>query len=109
TLVVESGVPVEVVREAAGSVGLWCPALRWLRGSARIGAVVAGGHGRRSRSYGTVADHILGTRFVCPIGGVVRHGGKAIKNASGYNLSATVAGSRGDFGVILEVTLRLVP
>lgn len=109
TLVVESGAPIDVVREAAGSVGLWCPALRWLRGSARIGVAVAGGHGRRSRTYGTVADYLLGTRFACPVGGIVRHGGKAIKNASGYNLSATVAGSRGELGVILEVTLRLVP
>ncbi len=33
----------------------------------------------------------------------------AIKNATGYNLSAVVAGSRGTLGVLLEVILRLVP
>lgn len=109
TLVAQAGVSVDSVREAASSVGLWCPALRWLSGTSKIGAAFAGGHGRRSRSYGTVADHVLGSRFICPSVGVVRHGGKAIKNASGFNLSAAVAGSRGELGVVLDLTLRLVP
>ncbi len=40
---------------------------------------------------------------------MVRHGGLAIKNATGFNLTGTVAGSRGLFAVILELNLRLVP
>ncbi len=107
--VVEAGAPVEAVRQATANVGLWCPALRWLRGDALIGAVVAGGHGRRSRRYGAVGDYLLGMRFACPSAGLVAHGSLAIKNATGYNLTALVAGSRGELGVILEVTLRLVP
>jgi FAD/FMN-containing dehydrogenase len=108
-LVVEAGVTVQRIREAAGSVGLWCPALRWLPGETTIGAAVAGGHGRRGRYYGAVVDYVLGMRFVCPGVGLVRHGGMAIKNATGYNLTATVAGSHGSLGVILEVVVRLVP
>jgi FAD/FMN-containing dehydrogenase len=83
--------------------------LRWLPASTSIGAAIAGGRGQRSRSYGSVADHLLGLRFACPAVGLVKHGGAAIKNATGYNLSAIVAGSRGELGVILEATLRLVP
>lgn len=108
-LIVEAGATVGTIRQAAQSVGLWCPGLRWLPPNTLIGAAIAGGHGWRSRGYGAVPDYLLGLRFVCPSSGLVRHGGKAIKNASGYNLSAAVAGSRGALGVILEATLRLVP
>jgi len=108
-VVVEAGVPVQAIRAATDSIGLWCPALRWLPGSTPIGAAVVGGHGRRSRRYGAVADYLLGTRFVSPAVGLVRHGGMAIKNATGYNLTAAIAGSRGGLGVLLEVTVRLVP
>lgn len=108
-IVVESGATVEAIREATTTIGLWCPALRWLPARTTIGAAVAGGHGKRSRSHGSVADHVLGMTFVCPSVGLVKHGGAAIKNATGYNLGAIVAGSRGNFGVILEVTLRLIP
>ena len=108
-IVVEAGVTIEAIRAATASIGLWCPPLRWLLASATIGAAVAGGQGKRSRAYGSVADHVLGLRFACPAVGIVKHGGAAIKNATGYNLSAIVAGSRGSFGVILEIILRLVP
>lgn len=108
-VVAESGTSIESIRSAADAVGLWCPALRWLPGQASIGAAVAGGHGRRARRYGTVTDYLLGCRFVCPGAELVRHGGMAIKNATGYNLSAVVAGSRGTMGVLVEVNLRLVP
>jgi FAD/FMN-containing dehydrogenase len=108
-IVVEAGVTVAAIRAAAHAIGHWCPALRWLSPAETIGAAVAGGHGRRSRRFGAVADYLLGTRFACPSVELVRHGGLAIKNATGYNLTAMVAGSRGQLGVVLEVNLRLVP
>ena len=107
--IVEAGVPVQALREAAKAAGLWCPALRHLPTGEPIGAAVAGGHGWRSRGYGGIADFLLGSRFVCPSVGVVRHGGTAIKNATGYNLTALQAGARGAFGIILSVNLRVVP
>ncbi len=108
-MVVEAGASIDDVRSAASSVGLWCPALRWLPGRTSIGAAVAGGHGRRGRRYGSVRDYLLGLRFVCPSAGLVRHGGMTIKNATGYNLTAAVAGSRGTLGVVVEIILRVVP
>jgi FAD/FMN-containing dehydrogenase len=41
--------------------------------------------------------------------GLVRHGGLSIKNATGYNLTAAVAGSAGRLGVVLSAVFRLVP
>jgi FAD/FMN-containing dehydrogenase len=108
-IVSESGVTIGALREAAATAGLWCPALRWLPAAETIGCAVAGGHGRRTRRFGAVADYLLGMRFVCPSVGLVRHGGLAIKNATGYNLTASVAGSRGRLAVIVEVILRLLP
>jgi FAD/FMN-containing dehydrogenase len=108
-LIAEAGVTVGSLRQALDGAGLWCPALRWLPTDETIGSSVAGGHGRRSRGYGVVADYLLGLQFLCPATGLARHGGLAIKNATGYNLSRCVAGSRGHLAVVLEVTLRLIP
>lgn len=108
-LVAEAGAPIARCRDAAASTGMWCPALRWLPSNETIGTAVAAAHGRRSRHFGTTADYLLGIRFACPAVGLARHGGKAIKNATGYNLSGIVAGSRGELGVILQVILRLIP
>jgi len=108
-IVAEAGVTVGELCEATESLGWWCPALRWLPADTRVGAAVAGGHGMRTRHYGAVPDYLLGMAFVAPSVGLVRHGGKAIKNATGYNLTAMVAGSRGELGVILQVIIRLVP
>ncbi|HEX5415494.1 MAG TPA: FAD-binding oxidoreductase, partial [Chloroflexota bacterium] len=107
--VVEAGVPVQALREAAAAKGLWCPPLRHLPPDGLIGAVVAGGHGWRSRGHAGVGDYLLGSRFICPSVGLVRHGGTAIKNATGYNLSGLLVGSRGSLGIILSLNLRLVP
>ncbi len=108
-VVAEAGVPIGALREAIEAAGLWCPALRWLPRDESIGAAVAGGHGRRSRRYGAVVDYLLGSRFIAPAVGLTRHGGLAIKNATGYNLTCIVAGSRGNLAVIVEVILRLNP
>jgi hypothetical protein len=108
-VITEAGVTIGALRETVSELGLWCPALRWLPADETMGAAVAGGHGRRSRRYGAVADYLLGTRFICPSVGLVRHGGLAIKNATGYNLTGSVAGSRGRLAVIVEVILRLLP
>lgn|GEM_PF-6395025 len=106
---VEAGVAVQAIDVAARSVGLWCPALRHLSPDIPIGAAVAGGHGWRTLRFGSLADYLLGSRFVCPGVGAVRHGGTAIKNATGYNLTGLLAASRGAFGIILSLNLRLVP
>jgi FAD/FMN-containing dehydrogenase len=108
-VIAEAGVTIGALRLALATTRLWCPALRWLPDDETVGGAVAGGHGRRSRQYGTVADYLLGARFLCPSAGLVRHGGLAIKNATGYNLTRCVAGSRGLLAVIVEIILRLVP
>ena len=106
---VEAGTRVGDIDFAARQVGLWCPPLRHVPSDRSIGAVVAGARGWRTRRYGGIADYLLGSHFVCPAVGPVRHGGLAIKNAAGYNLTALLVGSRGVFGVILLLNLRLVP
>jgi glycolate oxidase len=46
---------------------------------------------------------------VLPTGHVIRTGGKAMKNVSGYDLTRLMCGSEGTLGVITEITLRLIP
>jgi glycolate oxidase len=46
---------------------------------------------------------------VLPSGEVIRTGGKAIKNVTGYNLTQLFTGAEGTLGVITEIILRLIP
>ncbi|MGQ9586192.1 MAG: FAD-binding oxidoreductase [Anaerolineae bacterium] len=64
--------------------------------------------GPRCLKYGVTSDYVLGLRVVLADGRVLRCGGKAIKNVTGYNLTQLFIGSEGTLGVITELTLRLI-
>lgn len=75
-----------------------------------IGGVVAcgfSGPGRVSR--GAVRDHVLGAGVLNGRGEVLRFGGSVMKNVAGFDLSRLMAGSMGTLGVILDVTLKVMP
>ncbi|RZI82172.1 MAG: glycolate oxidase subunit GlcE [Rubrivivax sp.] len=75
-----------------------------------IGGVVASGFsgpGRASR--GAVRDHVLGAGVLNGRAEVLRFGGSVMKNVAGFDLSRLMAGSMGTLGVILDVTLKVIP
>ena len=75
-----------------------------------IGGVVASGFsgpGRASR--GAVRDHVLGAGVLNGRGEVLRFGGSVMKNVAGFDLSRLMVGSMGTLGVILDVTLKVMP
>ncbi len=77
---------------------------------ATIGGVVACGLAGPARaSAGTVRDHVLGVRLLTGDGRVLRFGGEVIKNVAGYDVSRLLAGSLGILGVLLEVSLKVLP
>ena len=51
----------------------------------------------------------MGVRVVLGSGDVVQVGGKVMKNVAGYDVSRLVAGSLGTLGVLLEVSLKVLP
>jgi glycolate oxidase FAD binding subunit len=82
--------------------------------AATIGGCVAAGLAgpRRAASGvagGGVRDSVLGAKLLDGRGEVLSFGGTVIKNVAGYDASRLLAGSLGTLGVLLEVSLRVVP
>ncbi|WP_233237406.1 glycolate oxidase subunit GlcE [Bordetella sp. LUAb4] len=78
--------------------------------AATVGGCVATGlSGPRRMSAGAVRDFVLGARLLDAQGRVLNFGGEVMKNVAGYDVSRLLAGSQGIFGVILEVSLKVMP
>jgi len=78
-------------------------------GSTVGGMVAAGLSGPSRASAGSVRDHVLGATLLNGKGEVVTFGGQVMKNVAGYDVSRLLAGSMGTLGVILEVSLKVMP
>lgn len=77
------------------------------------GCIAAGlaGPRRFASGYATggVRDHVLGARLLDGRGRLLRFGGTVIKNVAGYDVARLLAGSLGQLGVIIDVTLKVLP
>ncbi|MDA8110547.1 MAG: glycolate oxidase subunit GlcE [Betaproteobacteria bacterium] len=79
-------------------------------GAATLGGCVAAGlSGPRRASAGAVRDFVLGAKLLDGRGRVLAFGGEVMKNVAGYDVSRLLAGSLGTLGVILEVSLKVLP
>jgi len=75
-----------------------------------IGGVVASAlSGPRRASAGAVRDFVLGAVLMDGRGEILRFGGQVMKNVAGYDVSRLLAGSLGTLGLILEVSLKVLP
>jgi glycolate oxidase len=73
------------------------------------GTVGTNAGGVKGAKYGVTRDYVLGLEVVLADGRVMRTGGKAIKNVSGYDLTRLLVGSEGTLGVVTEITLKINP
>lgn len=73
------------------------------------GMMAAGLSGPARASSGAVRDHVLGASLLNARGEVLHFGGTVMKNVAGYDVSRLLAGSMGTLGVILEVSLKVLP
>jgi len=73
------------------------------------GCVAAGLSGPRRAHAGAVRDFVLGVRILDGTGQDLRFGGQVMKNVAGYDVSRLMAGSLGTLGVLLEVSLKVLP
>lgn len=79
-------------------------------GAATVGGMVASAlSGPRRQSAGAVRDYVLGAHLLDGNGEELRFGGQVIKNVAGYDLSRLLAGSLGTLGLILQVSLKVLP
>lgn len=79
-------------------------------GLGTVGGMVASGLSGPSRaSCGAVRDHVLGLSLLNGRGELLNFGGTVMKNVAGYDVSRLMVGSMGVLGLILEVSLKVLP
>jgi glycolate oxidase FAD binding subunit len=79
-------------------------------GNATLGGCVAAGlSGPRRAAAGAARDFVLGVRLLDGAARDLRFGGQVMKNVAGYDVSRLIAGSMGTLGLILEVSLKVLP
>ena len=78
-------------------------------GSTIGGAVAAGLSGPARASVGSLRDYVLGVQIINGKGELLTFGGQVMKNVAGYDVSRLMAGSLGTLGVIVEVSLKVLP
>src|SRR6187401_408388 len=77
------------------------------QGACTIGGNVAtNSGGPHTLKYGVTVNHILGVELVLPDGTMVQCGGP-LEDYPGYDLTGTVVGSEGTFGVVSKVWVRI--
>lgn len=73
------------------------------------GTIAAGLSGPRRPYAGSARDFVLGTRVVNGRGEALRFGGQVMKNVAGYDVSRLMAGALGTLGVLMDVSLKVLP
>lgn len=73
------------------------------------GCIAAGLSGPRRAYAGAARDFVLGVRILDGRGNELRFGGEVMKNVAGYDVSRLTVGALGTLGVILDVSLKVLP
>lgn len=108
--VVEAGVVLQSLHDAAERQGLYFPLWFGARGSAMIGGVLStNAGGSNVLRYGSTRALCLGLEVVLPDGRVLDLMSELHKNNSGYDLRQLFIGAEGTLGVITAAVMRLVP
>ncbi len=78
--------------------------------SATLGGTIASGLSGPSRPFfGTMNHFVLGAKVLSGRGQVLRFGGQVIKNVAGFDVSRLLVGCLGCLGILLEISLKVVP
>jgi len=79
-------------------------------GGGTVGGAVASGLSGPGRPWrGAVRDCLLGVEMLNGLGERLSFGGQVMKNVAGYDVSRLQAGAFGSLGVLLSVSIRLLP
>lgn len=78
--------------------------------NATIGGTIACNlSGPRRAHAGAARDLLLGCKLINGKGEIMTFGGEVMKNVAGYDVSRLMAGALGTLGVLLEVSLKVLP
>ncbi len=108
--IVEAGVILQRLQEAAAEAGMRFPLTLGARGSATMGGLVStNAGGTQVLRFGTMRALVMGVEAVMADGSV--HDGLAAlrKDNRGYDLDQLLVGAEGTLGIITAAALQLVP
>ncbi len=78
--------------------------------AATLGGTIACNLSGPRRPYaGSARDFVLGTKIINGKGEVLKFGGQVMKNVAGFDVSRLMTGSLGTLGVLLEISLKVLP
>ncbi|HFD39343.1 MAG TPA: FAD-binding protein [Anaerolineae bacterium] len=110
TVTAGAGVITQHLADTVAQKGLFYPPdPSSIRQSTLGGNAACNAGGPRCLKYGVTGDYVMGLTVVLADGRVLKTGGKAIKNVTGYNLTQLFVGSEGTLGIITELLLKLIP
>ena len=80
------------------------------QGQGTVGGAVACGLAGPGRPWrGSVGDSVLGVVMINGLGQKLTFGGQVMKNVAGYDVSRLQAGAFGTLGVLLDLSLKVIP
>ena len=78
--------------------------------TATLGGTVASALSGPRRPYaGAARDFVLGVKMLSGEGRTLTFGGQVMKNVAGYDMSRLMVGAMGTLGVLLEISLKVLP
>ncbi len=108
--VVEAGVVLDRLHEAAEAENLYFPLWFGARGSAMLGGVLStNAGGSNVLRYGSTRGLCLGLEVVLADGRVLNLMSELHKDNSGYDLKQMFIGAEGTLGIITAAVMKLVP
>jgi glycolate oxidase FAD binding subunit len=110
-LTARSGTPLSEVERTLEAAGQRLPfePPHFGTGATFGGMIAAGLAGPARVSVGPVRDYVLGCRVLTGDGRVLRFGGEVMKNVAGYDVARLMVGSLGILGVLLDVSVKVLP
>ncbi len=73
------------------------------------GTIACGFSGPRRPFSGSARDFVLGCKILTGRGEILSFGGEVMKNVAGYDVSRLMVGALGTLGVLLEISLKVLP
>ncbi len=107
----QSGITLDELQKKLATKSQWIPTLVEAESSEEtLGAAVARDHFHpRSLNCGALRTTILGGTFCATSGEIFKSGSRVVKSVAGYDIHRAFCGSRGRFGIILDLTLKVQP
>ena len=108
-----AGTPLDELEAALAAQGQYLPfepPRFGTTGQSTVGGMVAAGlSGPARATVGSVRDHVLGVKMINGRAEILQFGGQVIKNVAGYDVSRVMVGAMGTLGLLVEVSLKVMP